>query len=302
LSARPPNGYLGPLLSRVTRAVLHRPLRVLLAAVLLTACAAWFATGLEIRSSFEELLPSDVPSVAHVKELVRRVGGDGTVLVNVESTTGPDNIENAKAVAQELAVDYLAMGSSTVRSVEWNTREAESWYGDHWPLFVSVADLTKARDAVRAEVTKAKRRANPLLRLAADEAQSARPFVWTASTSTAIAPWLDPKALLPRDKIKERFSRYEDRLSPSSRPTLGDSRGSAHRNFAGRAGRTSAARSNARDRGRPRDRAFGQAPPRGIWRNLSSVCRGVRGHSSRRRFDRHTLSEYRPAIARRVLS
>src|SRR5499433_4443165 len=97
-------------IARFTEASLRAPARFLLAAGILAAISMWLASGLEVRSSFEELLPSDVPSVAHVKELIRRVGGDGTVLVVIEMLDALQGLGPAEDLAAKLAQEYLAMG------------------------------------------------------------------------------------------------------------------------------------------------------------------------------------------------
>ena len=79
---------------------------------MVTAISVWLASGLEIRSSFEELLPSDVPSVVHVKELVRRVGGDGTVLVSIEALRAEDGLAHAEALALRILADRLEHGEA----------------------------------------------------------------------------------------------------------------------------------------------------------------------------------------------
>jgi predicted RND superfamily exporter protein len=190
--------------ARVTEFGLRYPFRLFLGAGLLTAISVWLASGLEIRSSFEELLPDDVPSVVHVRELIRRVGGDGTVLVNVEMLRSENDLSAAEQLADELARHYLALGSGTIRSVEWNLLPVERWYEDHWPLFQSQEDLRKARDALKKERSKAKARANPLL-LHLDEEEPAPPPI-----SSDALPWLDPKNPLPRQKVRDRFKMYRD--------------------------------------------------------------------------------------------
>ena len=59
------------LICGVTRSGIERPFLTILGAALVAAAAIYLASGLEIRSSFEELLPSDLPSVALVKQLAR---------------------------------------------------------------------------------------------------------------------------------------------------------------------------------------------------------------------------------------
>jgi predicted RND superfamily exporter protein len=189
-------------IARLTQAGLRSPRRFLSIAAILTAGSAWLASGLEIRSSFEELLPSDVPSVVHVKELIRRVGGDGTVLVNVEMLDQTEGLTFAESLAEKLAKDFLAFGPSVIRTVEWNMKPIEAWYADHWPLFVSLEDLQKARDTLKSEIAKAKAQANPLLMHLEDE--EPKPL----GPAPEALPWLDPNRPLPRQEIEERFSRY----------------------------------------------------------------------------------------------
>jgi uncharacterized protein len=199
------------LIARVTRFAVDRPIPVLLLAAIVVAISVKLASGLEIRSSFQELLPEDVPSVREIKELIRRVGGDGTVLVVVESMDGPAGLPKAEALAPVLGREFLAMGREDIRSVQWSMAPIARWYEEHWPLFVPAEDLAEARDALREEIKKRKIEANPLaLELDEDEKPAA---------SEGLPDWLDPKKPLPRERVAERFARYENgfMVSPDHR-------------------------------------------------------------------------------------
>ncbi len=150
-------------MARVTKLALARPGRFLLAGAILAGVSAWLASGLEVRSSFEELLPPNAPSVVHVKELMRRIGGEGTVLVTVETLEASDGLAPAEAFASILAHEYLQLGPSVIRSVEFNLGPVEKWYADHWPLFASLEDLKKADADLKRAISKAKAKANPPL-------------------------------------------------------------------------------------------------------------------------------------------
>ncbi len=185
----------------MTSAALDRPWLFLLAALVLTGLSIERATHLEVRSSFEELLPVDVPSVKQIKELARRVGGDGTVLVLVEALDGTQGLKAAERLADVLSRDFLALGPKEIRSVEGSMAPTRDWFEDHWPLFAPLPDLVKARDSVRDQVRKAKVAANPLAVSLDDEEPAA------ATPSNAL---LDPKQKLPRELVAERFDRYLD--------------------------------------------------------------------------------------------
>ncbi len=189
------------LVSRLTAASLRRPGRFLLGAAAVAAAGAWIASGLEIRSSFEELLPPDAPSVREAKDLARRVGGDGTVYVNVESLDGPGGLGRAEALATRLGEAFRAMGPEVVRSVEVNLAPVERWYADHWPMFVDVATLRKARDELVSAIGKATARVNPMLNILDEPEPEAPP-------PKISDPLLDPDEPAPRAQVEERFARY----------------------------------------------------------------------------------------------
>ena len=214
--------------ARITDLSYRRRWLFLLVASILTAGSMVLASHLEIRSSFAELLPGDLASVANLKNLIRRVGGDGTVLLSLEVTdSGSKDLSKAQAWVPVLAGEIRGLGPE-IRSVEENVREIETWYEDHWPLFVSVADLTKARDALAAEVHRRKAAANPLafdlsLGLSSrgsfgeSSGESSGESLGDPPTPTAdlkalppdVAPWLDEHQPLPREQIAQRFAEHE---------------------------------------------------------------------------------------------
>ena len=135
----------GDWIARLTGASLRRWCLFVAAAALATAAGLWLASHLEVRSSFEELLPEDVSSVRHVKELARRVGGDGTILVVIEALDGPEGLGRAESMATRLAGDLATLRPDVVRAVEVDMRPVEragarrrmteSWRSDarSWP-------------------------------------------------------------------------------------------------------------------------------------------------------------------------
>src|SRR5216684_3163182 len=193
-------------MARLTAFSIAHPFLTLSGAAALAAVSIWLASGLEIRSSFQELLPSDLPSVRLIQELVKRVGGDGTVFVNVESLDGPQGLPACEALAPKLADDFLAMGPDQIRAVDWNVKGAEDWFLQHWPLLVPIEDLRRARDAIRDEIRRRVIEANPFaMQLDDEDAPPPKPAEDDPATD-----WLDPKKPLPRQQIRERFARYVD--------------------------------------------------------------------------------------------
>ena len=105
--------------ARLTSFSIARPFLTLGAAAVVAAVSIWLASGLEIRSSFQELLPSDLPSVRLIQEMVKRVGGDGTVFVNIEALDGPQGLPACEALAPKLAQEFLSMGPDQIRATSY---------------------------------------------------------------------------------------------------------------------------------------------------------------------------------------
>ena len=196
------------MIARVTAFSIRRPNLTLSGAAVLAAVSIWLASGLEIRSSFQELLPKNLPSVQLIQELVKRVGGDGTVYVNVESLDGPQGLRACEALAPKLARDFLALGPDQIRAVDWTVKGVEDWYLAHWPLLVPLEDLKRAREAVREEIRRRVIEADPLA-VQLDDEDPAPPKPAGGDPAT---DWLDPKKPLPREQIQQRFERYVDGL------------------------------------------------------------------------------------------
>ena len=186
----------------VTRAAVRRPWTFVLCAGAVLFGSLVLASGLEIRSDLRELLPDDVPSVVQVKEMIRRVGGDGTIYLNLEALDGPQGLPACERLAPALAREVLALGPEVIRSVDSNIGPIQQWYEEHWPLFLPAADLAKARDGLRAEIKRRKAAANPL---AVDLADDDPPAPVEAAPADLL---LDTSRPLPREQVRERFAQY----------------------------------------------------------------------------------------------
>ncbi|GEJ58709.1 MMPL family transporter [Anaeromyxobacter diazotrophicus] len=194
----------------LTELSLRRWRSLLVLGALLGLAGAWLGSRLELRTSFEELLPEDVPSVRSARELARRVGGDGTVLVLVEAEGGPQELPGAEELAPRLAAAFAALGPDVVRSVEWNQDPVKRWYADHWPLFLPAEDLRGARDALVKVLGEQKARLNPTLTLLDEGAPAADGEAGALELGRApdLQRLLDPARPSPRAEVEQRFARY----------------------------------------------------------------------------------------------
>jgi predicted exporter len=141
-------------LDRVTRVASARPWTVLLAAFALLAGCARYASRLEIRGDFLELLPSESQGARAFRATLDRMGGgNATLLVMVRS---PDRDANRRFV-DALEPRLRALPRRLVRTVEKGPEEARRFFlANRW-LFADPGDL----EELHCEIARARRRAQP---------------------------------------------------------------------------------------------------------------------------------------------
>ncbi|HEU0033419.1 MAG TPA: MMPL family transporter [Kofleriaceae bacterium] len=135
---------------------------VLLGGLVAVAVAAYLAAfHLPLRSDFSHLLPADAPAVRDAERLAQRMPAQDTMIAIVSS---PDATAREAAGAEAVAaIQRLAASQpDLVTRVEADDRELRAFVHAHRHLFIPLADLITARDALRDRIADARRRANPM--------------------------------------------------------------------------------------------------------------------------------------------
>jgi uncharacterized protein len=120
-------------------------------AVLLAVPAAW-RTGMlyaHLRTSIEELLPRDAPSVRAIEELRARTPGLSYLGVIVD-VGKPDNMPAAEKLLSDLETKVRAYPPELVRRVRIGTSEERAFLTRNAPLYIDTADLQAIRARVEA--------------------------------------------------------------------------------------------------------------------------------------------------------
>ncbi|MBI5514075.1 MAG: MMPL family transporter [Deltaproteobacteria bacterium] len=149
-----PEPWIDRILARVTRGASARPWTVVWAALAVLAGCVGYASRLELRGDFLELLPSEsVGARSFRASLARMGGGNATLLVMVRS---PDRQANRRFV-DALEPRLRTLPRHLVRTVEKGPEEARRFFlANRW-LFAEVGDL----EELECEVSRARRRAQP---------------------------------------------------------------------------------------------------------------------------------------------
>ncbi len=145
-----------------------RPLLVLLLSLLCLGASWGYASRLELRSDFLELLPRDSPGFIAYEHQLGRVGGGGSLLVIVESPDTKANERFIDAVADKLdaqiaehraciaactAPDCVrACGPDLIAYMERGTKEAHAFIDANKWLYASSADLDAAYDRLDRQI------------------------------------------------------------------------------------------------------------------------------------------------------
>ncbi|GMT99291.1 MMPL family transporter [Corallococcus caeni] len=136
------------------QAAMSRPWQVLLVVALVTAAAGLFASRLEFRGSFVELLPEGAPEVRDLTRVSEKAGGDGYLVIMAKGGTP----EALKAYATEFQQRLEAL--PTVRYVEHHYDVA--FFRRHGLLLLPTAEVASLREDLEARVRYEKERASPL--------------------------------------------------------------------------------------------------------------------------------------------
>lgn len=137
------------LIERIVDGASHRPKTVIAVALALTVAAWAYASKLELRSDFLELLPRDSPGFVAFERQLGRVGGGATLVVVVES---PDRAANAKMIddlGAALRADPDARAK--IAYVEDGTKEVRAFFERNRWLYASLADLEETDRTLERE-------------------------------------------------------------------------------------------------------------------------------------------------------
>ena len=171
---------MGSLISRYVRALERRSSIVFAIAALLAAASIYLAAfHLPVHADFADLLPADAPSVRAVNELASRMPAKDTMLMLIVAPDAPTRA----ASAQEAIIGMQTIGPELLQRVEASDDETRQFFRAHHFLYVPLAELTEARDALAGQIA----RATPLLMNLDEDAAPAKKLALTSLQEKARA-------------------------------------------------------------------------------------------------------------------
>jgi uncharacterized protein len=127
------------------------PVRVLGVAFALMVASWGYASKLELRSDFLELLPRDSPGFRAFEHQLGRVGGGATLIVVAESPDRAANERFVDALASGLERDR-SKGTDRIAYIESGSKEVRSFFkGNKW-LYADLAELEDADQTLDRQI------------------------------------------------------------------------------------------------------------------------------------------------------
>ena len=155
---------LNDLIDRLSNLQIRRPWVPLLAAFAVTIVFGWFASKLELRTRYDQLLPDNQPSVVELHRVEARTTSAQTAMILLELGTplpkgapAPPNANapgstgaTLRAFGDALIPKLLEIGPDTVSSAEDGTQAARQFLMPRAGLFLDTKELQQLHDDVNA--------------------------------------------------------------------------------------------------------------------------------------------------------
>ena len=138
----------GEWLERWVEISLRRTWWVIGVATVLFWTCAYFASRLDLRSDFIELLPTDSPSVQNLEHLKQRVSSYATLTVAIEC---PD-LDASMRFAEDLVKRLRTFPADRIRFIDYNLNDLTEFYRRSKWLYADLEDLVDFRDRLARRI------------------------------------------------------------------------------------------------------------------------------------------------------
>ncbi len=182
----------------------RRPFLVL-AIALLTVAVTWFyASHLEPRSDFLDLLPKDSPGYQAYVHQLGRTGGGASLLVIAESKDKAKNEAFVDALGARLAEYQQGKGAKLISYVETGTKDVRAFFKTNKWLYSEITDLEEADNTLDHQISIRSGMVSDL------EGDDDAPAPATATADGGAAPAAaDPDAKQPSLGLTKYFDKWD---------------------------------------------------------------------------------------------
>ncbi|HTL11597.1 MAG TPA: MMPL family transporter, partial [Bdellovibrionota bacterium] len=143
-----------------SRLIIHRAKAVLAVGLVLTLVGAYYTVQLyaNLRTSFEEMLPTTARSVVDLHHVTARLPATDNLAVLIFS----QDAEAAKRFQDDLAEAAQKLPKDLVALVEWRIDREMAFFNRRQPLYMDLGDLGAVHDYIRDRIDYERTMRNPL--------------------------------------------------------------------------------------------------------------------------------------------
>jgi uncharacterized protein len=146
--------------------ICRHPWFVIAIGLCLAGVGGALAYHIDIKSSFSDLLPDQSQAVKDLEAISKRIGGRGTLSIQVEGK----NLKAMERFADALVAKLKKYPSSEVLFIDYKIDSQKSFFEHNKYLYPSIDELTKLRDEIQKRVDDEIAKANPFfVDLASDD-------------------------------------------------------------------------------------------------------------------------------------
>lgn len=120
--------------------------------LLVFAGSLFLASHLKLRSDFKELLPQNFQSLQDLDRILARVGGEGSLIVAIESEDPKASIR----YAEDLVAKFKAYPPEYLKRVDYNSAEVKKFFEDHKYLYMELADIQTLYERLEGRIQREK--------------------------------------------------------------------------------------------------------------------------------------------------
>jgi predicted RND superfamily exporter protein len=132
----------------------HRGLLALYLASTIACAPLSVLLYLNLRTDLRELLPQDAPAVVHLRELEKRLGFLGLLMLVVRT----EDLEAGERFVDALGTELRGMPKSVVRAVDWRVEDQRIFFDRFGALYADYDDLVLIRDRIKDRARREKER------------------------------------------------------------------------------------------------------------------------------------------------
>lgn len=147
------------LAARLARLQVAHCAPIALVAIAVTVACGYAASGLRLKTAWEELLPNTKPSVLDLERVRSRMPGRTTLVVMVEGQDGAALLRYGEDLARRLETRLVPTRLAT--AVDWRVDTYTRFVEQHRHLYADLADLEEIERALQERIDWEKVRKNP---------------------------------------------------------------------------------------------------------------------------------------------